>query len=146
MPYAPERFWNRVEKSDGCWLWRGDGNGTGYGVVSIIVNKHRTRLLAHRYSFQYHFGPIHRQTVVMHLCDVPLCVNPSHLAAGTQRDNILDMMRKKRHWSFRLTACAQGHPRVPENFLKGNTPGTWRCRECHRIDGARRYARKKESA
>lgn len=146
MGYAPERFWNRVEKSDGCWLWRGDKNRKGYGVVSMIANGKRTRVLAHRYSFLFHHGPIHRHLVVMHLCDVRDCVNPAHLSIGTQGDNIRDMMTKRRHRGANQTHCAQGHPRTPENFLRGGTPETWRCRECHRIDGARRYARKKESA
>ena len=146
MPYSPERFWNRVEKSDGCWAWTGDKHPFGYGVIAIIVNRHRTRILAHRYSFMLHNGPIHRTDVVMHSCDNPSCVNPAHLSVGTQKDNIQDMMRKKRHSSFSVTECAQGHPRTPENYLKGATPTTWRCRECHRIDAARRYARKKAMA
>lgn len=42
--------------------------------------------------------------VVRHTCDVPKCVNPGHLVAGTQLDNIRDMERRGRR-----------RPPTPEN-------------------------------
>lgn len=30
-----ERFWPKVEKSDGCWLWRGGNGQGGYGWISL---------------------------------------------------------------------------------------------------------------
>ena len=46
---------------------------------------------------------------VLHKCDVPDCVRPSHLFLGTQADNIADMDRKGRR---KTAPCA--HP-----FKKG---------------------------
>ena len=42
--------------------------------------------------------------VVMHSCDNPRCIEPTHLSAGTQQDNMKDRDSKGR------TLRGQGHP------------------------------------
>ena len=59
---------------------------------------------AHRLAYEYLNGPIptgnHYGTMcVLHKCDNPKCVNPSHLKLGTPKDNTLDMLDKGRHWA-----------------------------------------------
>ena len=54
------------------------------------------RKMAHRLVYEECFGPLPSGHVVMHKCDNGACVNPEHLEAGTQRDNMIDMRRKKR--------------------------------------------------
>lgn len=53
-------------------------------------------LKAHRVSWELHRGPIPVGAVVMHSCDNPACVNPEHLALGSQLDNLADMRAKAR--------------------------------------------------
>lgn len=48
------------------------------------------------------FGPIPDGFFVLHLCDELKCINPSHLWLGTQKDNMRDMIQKKRHPGNRL--------------------------------------------
>ena len=50
----------------------------------------------HRYVYEQCIGPIPRGHVVMHLCDNPLCMNPTHLKVGTIAENTKDAVSKKR--------------------------------------------------
>jgi hypothetical protein len=88
-----DRLWEKVEKSDGCWMWRGARNNRGYGIIAI---GHATPMLAHRAAYILTYGPIPPNLQVCHRCDTPGCVNPSHLFLGTALDNYLDSVAKGR--------------------------------------------------
>ena len=89
-----ERFTARVEKSSGCWMWTGAKTSAGYGNFTTADSRN---VLAHRYSFEQEHGPIKDGAIILHECDTPACVNPNHLRAGTQSDNMQDMVDKGRH-------------------------------------------------
>ena len=92
---AIARFWSRVEaaRHDDCWLWTGNHDRKGYG--KIIMNGRHMR--AHRVSLMIKLGEqLPPGLVVLHACDNPPCVNPSHLSLGTHQENMDDMTRKGR--------------------------------------------------
>jgi hypothetical protein len=88
-----ERFWAKVHKTDGCWLWTG-GHSHGYG--NLARTKQEGPILAHRYSYELAYGSFPAELHVLHTCDTPRCVRPDHLFLGTHQDNIADMARKGR--------------------------------------------------
>ena len=89
-----ERFWAKVaiRGPKDCWLWLGATYTDGYGQVRI--KRHNVRV--HRVSWMLAGGSIPDNMLVLHKCDTPKCVNPSHLFLGTQQDNARDMIQKGR--------------------------------------------------
>lgn len=69
-----------------CWLWLGTITPTGYGVVMVRGKN----IQAHRLSYTIFNGPLAADQIVRHTCDNPPCVNPHHLAAGSQAQNMQD--------------------------------------------------------
>ena len=76
----------------GCWLWTKGVTKKGYGRLRVdgMVS------LAHRVSYLYFTGDIPDGLHVLHNCDTPACINPSHLFLGTNDENILDRQNKDR--------------------------------------------------
>lgn len=87
------RLMARVAKSTTCWEWTGGRDKRGYGRLNIGNVPH----LAHRTSWEVHKGPIPTGGHILHKCDNPACVRPSHLFLGSHADNMADKMQKGRH-------------------------------------------------
>ena len=69
-----ERFWEKVTKTDSCWLWTG-ATYNGYGVVRAEGKSQ----LAHRVLYAWSKGAIPDGTQLDHMCHNRGCVNPSHI-------------------------------------------------------------------
>lgn len=92
-----DRFWEKVNKTDTCWLWTAATDRRGYGKIS--AGGHSGRFLtAPRVAWELARGPIAVGLSVLHRCDTPACVNPDHLFLGTQADNLRDMVSKGRQY------------------------------------------------
>ncbi|MGE4197670.1 MAG: HNH endonuclease signature motif containing protein [Phycisphaerales bacterium] len=93
------RFWEKVDKSDdaSCWNWTASKRHKGYGAFVHTMDGKYVQGRAHRFSYMLHIGEIPSGMFVLHKCDNPACVNPSHLFLGTNHDNVRDMVSKGRH-------------------------------------------------
>lgn len=124
---AIERFWEKVLKTDSCWIWVG-AKSNGYGNLSVDGRA----LLAHRFSYEMHVAKIPAGLVIDHLCRNPSCVNPHHLDCVTMKENTergllyatIAANAKK------ITHCKRGHELFGQN-LKRDSRGHRSCRTCH---------------
>lgn len=89
----PERFWSKVIKTEKCWNWNAGVDRSGYGVIRYLGKNKK----AHRISYLIEYGNFDESLRVLHKCDNPRCVRPSHLFLGSQSDNMTDMVNKGRH-------------------------------------------------
>jgi predicted XRE-type DNA-binding protein len=88
-----EFFEQRTEVSiKGCWIWLGGIDGGGYGLAKIRKKTWK----AHRLSYSIFVGQIPEGLDVLHKCDNPPCVRPSHLFPGTVSQNMQDCISKGR--------------------------------------------------
>ncbi len=106
-----ERFWAKVQKGPGCWVWTASKNNKGYGNFWVEGKCYKS----HRLAYEIKHGAIPNSMCVCHHCDTPSCVNPVHLFVGTQKDNVIDCMNKGRNTKGKkIGSCNVGssHPRA----------------------------------
>lgn len=89
------RFWSKVNKTDDCWLWTGTTR-TSRGNHRAIFKVDGIWEYAARFIWEQLHSPIPEGIQILHECDNPICVKPSHLWEGTQLENIADMKHKGR--------------------------------------------------
>lgn len=74
----------KVEKTDSCWNWVGNKDSLGYGRLKFQGKT----VSAHRASYLIWVEEIPEDLVIDHICHNTSCVNPDHLRAGTQKQNM----------------------------------------------------------
>lgn len=136
VPTREQRFWEKVDKTETCWLWTGTKTtlvaDRGYGLFRVDGRQ----TTAHRFAYELAKGPIPDGLELDHLCRVRQCVRPSHLEPVT---HYVNMMRGEgfaaRH--ARQTHCKRNHEFTPENTSIEAT-GSRRCITCRRERERRR--------
>jgi hypothetical protein len=85
---------NTILNENGCWDFQGGKDGVGgYGKVSIGHSYEvRTHRLSYYLFYQRNPGNMH----IMHSCNRPICINPSHISGGTHQENMAYMWDNNR--------------------------------------------------
>lgn len=121
-----ERFWEKVNKTDECWLWTAGTCKDGYGRFRLDGRVQQ----AHRVAYELLVGPIPEGLELDHVCRVTACVRPDHLEPVTHQENMA-----RGHYG-RRDCCKRGHLFTPEN-TRWVESGR-RCRKCA-VENTRRY-------
>lgn len=95
-----DRFWNKVRKSDGCWIWTATRSQSGKGYGEYWLNGGLRQ--AHRCAWEDANGEIPEGMNILHSCDNRACVNPAHLYLGTQVKNCHDTRDRGRQYNTKL--------------------------------------------
>jgi hypothetical protein len=125
-PTAEARFWAKVDKTEGCWLWTAHVFRDGYAVFRVDGKQ----VYIHRWAYELLVGPIPDGMQVDHLCRVRHCVRPDHLEPVTPREN-----SRRAKAANRRTHCQRGH-------LLDEVRGRRQCRTCKADAERRRYRSK----
>lgn len=128
-----ERFFDKVEITESCWLWTAGTLKGGYGQFKIGETCNQS----HRLSYEWFVGPIPDGLVIDHLCRTHNCVNPDHLEPVTPRENVL------RSAPVLSGCCKRGHPFEGKNLVRYR--GQRVCRACNALRQREYQARRRSN-
>ena len=125
------RFFTKIIKTpSGCWEWTAATDRDGYGVFTSYKGKHWR---ANRASYDIFYGEVPEGLHVRHPCDIPACVNPTHLYAGLAQDNADDRDGRGRNYNANKTHCPRGHEYDKIEKIKRGRGSARRCITCDRV-------------
>lgn len=112
----------RRNPQNGCLEWTGWRDKKGYGRVGA---DEIGEALAHRAAYIVANGPLIPGLHVLHRCDNPPCIEPTHLYAGTNDDNTRDRW----HAPTVPKSASDFSSAFSERYIAGQAP-SWPWQHC----------------
>lgn len=135
-----DRFWKKVRKTDGCWVWTASHGSSGYGQFEVRGQN----WAAHRIAWMICRHHLPRWGFELdHLCRNRSCVRPSHMDVVTRSEN-LARRPKETYPNAMKERCHKGHE-YDYAIQKGDRKGHRVCRECQK-ERQREHRRRKKAA
>lgn len=134
--HLPEHWHGVGEPTDPCQHWDGQQTALGYGTITIWG----TTWLVHRIVYADHYGTDPGGLTIDHLCNIPACIEPTHLEAVTYAENSRRSQNVGGLNALR-THCPAGHPLQPNPYEEKKR---W-CKPCNAERSAKRYATLKKA-
>lgn len=127
--------------TDDCWLYAGAVSPRGYSTVSFTIGGKSKNYRVHRLTYEQFVGKIPDGLVIDHLCRVHECINPDHLEAVTNHENILRAAPYRQY----KTHCLRGHEYTLKNTINttrirnGHVGVIRTCRQCNNLRNRETY-------
>lgn len=118
-----ERFWSRSERVGDCLIWQGGRGSGGYGKVGWT---NRESCYTHRIAWMLTYGEMPKPPLqVLHKCGNKSCIEPKHLYAGTQKENVRDAINDGKfhmgpsHWFYNKNLTEEIRSQIVEEYKAG---------------------------
>lgn len=129
-----QRFLTKIKKAkNGCWNWTASVTVFGYSQFHYGGKQGK----GHRYSYEHYKGAIPKGLSIDHLCRNRKCVNPDHLEAVTNKENVMRGIGLTAQHA-RKTECINGHDLTGTNLYTYHYNGN-PVRQCKACQVKRRH-------
>jgi hypothetical protein len=119
------KFWDNVEKGEGCWAWRGGKRRDGYGFYNNMLVRNVVYFLVKQIERT-------KDMRLSNTCGNKQCINPDHMTLDYYRP-VKEQHKKRLNWvhgGAHCPVCAEIKPKTKEHWIYDEARHIQKCRAC----------------